>query len=313
MPISDKGIAVVRSFEGRALTAYLDSAGVWTIGYGATNYDKFAVQYLGRKIGAGLKITEEQAEYLLRHTLDQNYGPAVEVAMAGAAQCEFDGGTSFHYNTGAIARATWVKLWRTKKDFHASILSWNKAGGKVLRGLTRRREREYQIVTRGDYGPEGETKPPVLNEKGVPVAATESTHALAGTPGMLRLGDTGPDVQDLNESLALVGFKVSGTAFTLDTEEAVKAFQSAHKQLGVDGIAGPATRSALNREADLKRKLSKTTKLTASGQVGAVAADVAAHGGMPVSVYVTIAVVGLIVAGFIAWKYRDELTALAKR
>lgn len=313
MDATEKGLAVIRSFEGRALKAYRDSVGVWTIGFGSTNYDKFAVAYLGRPIAQGLTITEEQAEYLLRASLSHNYAPAVAKAMPGANPAQNDAGLSFHYNTGAIGRASWVKKWLAGQPFYTAIMSWNKAGGKALAGLTRRREREHAMITRGDYGPEGRTPPPVIGKNGRAVPANDLNHALNGTPGMLRQGDSGPEVTDLNAALAVLGYKVSGPSFTFATEQAVRAFQAAHKQLDVDGIAGPATRAAINRERDAKRKLAKTSGSVIASEIASASADVASGGGVPTGVYVVIALIAFCVIGYLAWQYRDELIASVKR
>lgn len=317
------GYAVVRSFEGRALKAYRDSVGVWTIGYGNTNYDKWAVSYLGKAIGAGMTITEDQAEYLLRESIRRGYAPMCGKVMPGATPNALDAGISFHYNTGAIARASWVKLYNSKQmaSVRASLLSWNKAGGKVLAGLTRRRNREASMILTSDYGPEGRNAPPVLNAAGnvvagkVVVPASSPDHHLAGTPGMLRNGDSGPECADLNQSLIANGFATckGGEKFDDATEAAVRAVQKAHPQLDEDGIAGPATRAVVNREADIKRKLKVQGGSGIATQVGTAVADAASGGAMPMGVYIALVLFFGIVLAVTCYNYRDELAAIAKR
>lgn len=311
---TEKGYAVIRAFEGRALKAYRDAVGVWTIGFGITNYDKWAVEYLGRPIGAGMEITEEQAEYLLRESIRRDYAPAVAAAMPNAKPNEIDGGTSFHYNTGAIARASWVKYWAAGNValMRESLLAWNKAGGNVLAGLTRRRKREDAIIENGDYGPEGNQAPPTLDANG---RVIHSGH-LEGTPGMLRKGDAGPEVKAVQAALIVLGFKIDPreeSHFGVETEASVLAFQKSHPQLVADGIVGPATRAALTREADAKRKLKNVT--TGTGGTGGVVvtADQVAGWHLPMSVYVALAVVGFAAIAYFAWKYRDEIVGIAKR
>lgn len=315
--MSEPGLAVVRSFEGCALRAYKDSVGVWTIGYGITNYDAWAVQYLGRKIGAGMTITQEQAEYLLVESLRRGYVPAVKKALPGGDQRAVDAGGSFHFNTGAIARATWPKLWRAKADaaqIRASLMSWNKAGGKVLNGLTRRRAREASILLSGDYGPEGRTAPPRLDDKGriVTESAGAATHFLSGTPGMLKSGDTGPAIADLNAALAKLGYKTSGDAFTMQTEYAVRSVQKAHPQLTVDGVAGPATRAQINRMLQTTGGAKSLTALSAATEAATAVGD-AVHGGVPAMVYVAIALGAVALLGAFLWRYRDEVMAFAAK
>jgi lysozyme len=153
----------------------------------------------------------------------------------------------------------------------------------------------------------------MLNSAGQIVKSEDADHHLAGTPGMLRNGDEGPEVADLNASLKLLGYDVSGTKFTDATEAAVRKIQSSHPQLSVDGIAGPATRATINREADLRRKMATTVKTGGAGSIGTVAADVVSGGGVPVAVYVGAAVVLAIILGFFAWKYRDEIVSISKQ
>lgn len=175
MAITEQGLAVIRSFEGLSLKAYKDEVGVWTIGYGQTNDD---AKVLGFTIKDGVTITKAQAEALLRSSIARLYEPAVNKAMgdAGTTQASvlaarLDAGYSFHYNTGAIARATWVQKLKEgdMAGVHDSLVSWNHAGGKVLAGLTRRREREWAMIRAGDYGPEGKIDAPITDEKGKPL------------------------------------------------------------------------------------------------------------------------------------------------
>jgi GH24 family phage-related lysozyme (muramidase) len=176
------GYAVTKSFEGRALKSYKDCVGVWTIGYGNTNYDKFATDYLKRQIGPGITITNDEAEYLLHESMKRKYLPQCEKAMGPeASDGAFDASGSFHYNTGAIGRASWVPKFRRGEDYEGSLLSWNKGGGKVLAGLTRRRKREYAMAKHNDYGPEGRNAPPTLSAGGH-VNGTVATPSPAATP-----------------------------------------------------------------------------------------------------------------------------------
>lgn len=318
LEVSPQGLAVNRSFEGRALKAYRDSVHVITVGYGNTNFDKFAVAYLGGPITMSTTITEEQAEYLLVETMKANYTPAVRKAFGvNVNQRQVDAGSSFHYNTGAIARASWVKISKALGDpaaIRSAIVSWNKAGGKVLAGLTRRREREFAILQTGDYGPEGRTKPPVLNASGKIVGVAEETHALNGTPGMLRLDDKSEFVKDYNASLRAIGFtKVpADDVFTLATQDATMSVQKAHPGLVVDGIAGPATRAAIGRDADAKRKLGNVTKIAAGGSAPAGLAEVAGFH-IPGAVWIAAAVLVAMAVGWLAYRYKDEIEAITKR
>ena len=136
MKISDNGLNLIKKFEGCRLTAYQDAVGVWTIGYGTTNADKAIT---GTTICQGLKISQATADDWLRQSVDKKYGPKVDKYSAyNWNQNEFDALVSFAYNIGSIDGLT-AKGARTRSEIAAKILEYNKAGGKVLAGLTRRR------------------------------------------------------------------------------------------------------------------------------------------------------------------------------
>lgn len=78
MKISENGLNLIKSFEGCRLTAYKDSVGIWTIGYGTTNADKAIT---GATICQGLQISQETADEWLRQSVDKKYGPKVENTM----------------------------------------------------------------------------------------------------------------------------------------------------------------------------------------------------------------------------------------
>lgn len=319
--MTPKGYAVVRSFEGRALRAYRDSVGVWTIGFGNTNYDKWAVSYLGRAIGPGMTITEDQAEYLLRESIRRGYAPACGRKMPKATPQVLDAAISFHYNTGAILRASWVNLWNSGNiaAVRGALLSWNKAGGKVLAGLTRRRAREASMIISGDYGPEGRNAPPIIGASGTVtgkvVPADSPDHHLAGTPGMLRMGDSGPEVADLNTALLTLGFVKAkgGEKFDADTDAVIRTIQKNHGQLTVDGVAGPATRAVINRELDLKRKVKVQGGTGAGATVTTATVDALNSGGLPIGVYISLVIIFGVILAVTCYKYRDEIAALTKR
>ena len=147
MQTSDKGIAFLERHEGVVLKAYRDPVGIWTIGAGLTAASGVV------KPSAGMTITADEASALTRKALTANYEPAVEAAMPGAEQHEFDAGVSFHWNTGAIGRASWVRAWRIKawEKVQAKLALWSKAKGRVLAGLKRRRDEEFKLLRFGIY------------------------------------------------------------------------------------------------------------------------------------------------------------------
>lgn len=143
MQTSDKGIALIKQFEGCKLTAYQDSVGLWTIGYGWTQ------PVDGKPIRAGMTIKQETAERLLKTGLVSYESDVSRLVKVGLTQWQFDALVSFTYNLGARSLSTSTLLRKLNAEDYAGaadeFLRWNKAGGKVLNGLTRRREAERAL------------------------------------------------------------------------------------------------------------------------------------------------------------------------
>ena len=141
--ISDKCLKLVKEFEGCRLTAYRDEVGVWTIGYGITNSDFKIKKKIIRK---GMKISKATAEKWLEESLNKKYLPLVLEydKQYNWDQNELDALVSFCYNIGSIKQLT-ADGTRSKTVVASKILQYNKAGGKVYRGLTRRRKAEREL------------------------------------------------------------------------------------------------------------------------------------------------------------------------
>lgn len=137
MMISDKGIALIKEFEGTRLKAYQDSVGVWTIGVGHT-----------KGVNAGDIITQDQADAFLRADLE-DAETAVQGLCPVTTQNQFDALTSFAFNlgTGALKGST-LRTKHNAGDYSgakAEFLRWVNAGGKKLDGLVRRRTAEAEL------------------------------------------------------------------------------------------------------------------------------------------------------------------------
>ncbi|MFP2394145.1 lysozyme [Enterobacter ludwigii] len=143
MQTSEKGIALIKEFEGCKLTAYQDSVGVWSIGYGWTQ------PVDGKPIRAGMTIKQETAERLLKTGLVSYESDVSRLVKVGLTQGQFDALVSFTYNLGARSLSTSTLLRKLNAGDYADaadeFLRWNKAGGKVLNGLARRREAERAL------------------------------------------------------------------------------------------------------------------------------------------------------------------------
>jgi len=139
MKISPKGLAVIKQFEGLRLTAYKCPAGVLTIGYGST----------GAHVKPGMKITEQEAERLLLDDLSRFEVGVHEVIKQPLTQGQFDALVSFSFNVGlgALRESTLAAKLKAGDVVGAAneFARWNKAGGKVLPGLVKRREAERDL------------------------------------------------------------------------------------------------------------------------------------------------------------------------
>ena len=155
MRLSDRGATLIANFEGFRSHPYRDAVGVPTIGYGSTR---------GVTMSSP-PVTRAQALARLKREANATYGAAVDRLnrehKLGLNQNQFDALTSFTYNVGpggigpdtGIGRALRRKQWRVAAD---ELLEWNRAGGRVLEGLTRRRREERKLFL---------TPPPIAYSK----------------------------------------------------------------------------------------------------------------------------------------------------
>lgn len=137
MKISDQGIALIKRFEGLRLKAYkpVPSEKYYTIGYG----------HYGKDVNADMAITEAQAEAYLRRDL-----LTAEKAVNGLSitrlmtQGQYDALVSFTFNCGSANLRT-LTNGRSLNTIGEKLILYNKAGGKKLEGLVRRRKAEQDL------------------------------------------------------------------------------------------------------------------------------------------------------------------------
>ena len=148
--ISQKGINLIKEFEGCRLKAYQDSVGVWTIGYGTTSADK---SITGTNIYEGLTISQETAEYWLSLSVNSKYGKNVDSFdnIYHWSQNEFDALCSFAYNIGSINGLV-DNGRRDKSEIPNKMLLYVNAGGQKLDGLVIRRNAEVSFYKYGNSG-----------------------------------------------------------------------------------------------------------------------------------------------------------------
>lgn len=144
MKISSNGIELIKEFEGFSATPYLCSAKTATIGFGNTYYlDGSKVQLSDKP------ISKEQAENLLKLSLKNFENGVNENVKVPLTQNQFDALVSFTYNVGisAFKNSTLLKCLNARyyREAAKEFERWNKAGGKVLAGLAKRRRAEKEL------------------------------------------------------------------------------------------------------------------------------------------------------------------------
>ena len=140
MKLSQAGLDLIKRFEGCKLKAYQDAVGIWTIGYGHT----------GPNVHDGLTITQKQADDILAQDVGRFASGVAANVRVSLTQSEFDALVSFAFNVGlgAFKTSTLLRLLNDNADRNvvaSQFLRWNKAGDKVLEGLTKRKNAEKAL------------------------------------------------------------------------------------------------------------------------------------------------------------------------
>ena len=138
MKIGNKGLEMIKHFEGLELNAYKCAAGVWTIGYGHT-----------KGVQEGMVISEETANEMLVEELKEYENYINTLVTVELNQNQFDAMVSWVYNlcSSNLQARTLLKVLNAGnyEGVPEQIMRWNKAGGRVLEGLTRRRQAEADL------------------------------------------------------------------------------------------------------------------------------------------------------------------------
>lgn len=139
MEISEQGLELIKSSEGCELTAYQDSVGVWTIGFGHTGSD----------VTPNTVWTQDQADKALQNDLETVYKCIANSVKVEMTQGQFDALCSFVFNLGCIAlrNSTLLRMLNSGDDVGASeqFSRWSHAGGIEQPGLLARREKEAAL------------------------------------------------------------------------------------------------------------------------------------------------------------------------
>ncbi len=144
MKISDKGLNLIKQFEGCHLKPYQDPIGLWTVGWGHLIGDGKSLP-----IEWFRELTQEEADELLKKDLIRFERGVSRLCPLNLTQSRFDALVSFAFNLGlGNLQISTLKAKHNRNDISGAaneFLRWNKAGGKVFRGLTRRREAERAL------------------------------------------------------------------------------------------------------------------------------------------------------------------------
>lgn len=145
MKLDDNGYKLIQGFEGLSLVPYKCSAGISTIGYGNTYYP------------SGIKVTMQDkpislatASWMFRTIADKFAADVDKMIKANINQNQFNAIVSLAYNIGlaGLAKSSLLRKVNVNPNdptITNSFLVWNKAGGKVLNGLTKRRAIEVKL------------------------------------------------------------------------------------------------------------------------------------------------------------------------
>jgi lysozyme len=143
LKLSPAGANLIKHFEGclkphgKIFKAYRCPANVWTIGWGSTHHG-------GWDINAATEWTLEKCSAAFLTDMEAFERDVRKLVRVPLEQFQFDAITSFHYNTGALGKSTLLKKLNARDYDGAAqeFKKWNKANGKILAGLTRRRNSE---------------------------------------------------------------------------------------------------------------------------------------------------------------------------
>ena len=218
MKVNKAGIDLIKEFEGLKLEAYKCPAGVWTIGYGTTSRAG-----VGIKPEAGMVITEAEAEWYLEQAVAKFAAGVEAVITAPVDENEFAAMVSLAYNIGmtGFRKSSALRHFNAgdKAKAAAAIKLWNKAGGKVLAGLVRRREAEVALFWTPVpvvpvEAPQGRTS--AAQSRTVQSSVVQGATAVGGAVGALNSLDGTAQI------IALVGCFVIGALALFILRERIK-------------------------------------------------------------------------------------------
>jgi lysozyme len=140
----NKGIAIIRKYEGLRLQAYICPSGLATIGFGATFYEN------GTRVQLGDKISRDRADQLLFFQVKLFADEVQRTVKVKLNENQLGALVSFCFNVGGAAfgkstLARKVNANPSDSTIRNEFMRWTRGGGKVLPGLVKRREEEANL------------------------------------------------------------------------------------------------------------------------------------------------------------------------
>ncbi len=144
MKLNKQGYDLIKQFEGCRLTAYQDSIGVWTVGYGSTYYENM------QKVKQGDKVSQQRADEIFEFVANRFARNVDDLITSQLTQNQFNAVVSLAYNIGMgnFQKSTLLKKLNknpSDKTIKDEFLKWVNAGGRPLKGLVNRRKKEAEI------------------------------------------------------------------------------------------------------------------------------------------------------------------------
>jgi|TARA_R110002110_G_scaffold6647_3_gene33307 lysozyme len=141
---NEQGIAIIKKYEGCSLRCYLDPIGIPTIGYGSI----WGLDH-ARLASTHRDITEDEAEHLLKRELRTTENAVARLVAQPLTINQFSAVCCLVYNVGSGKfKSSTIRMKLNRKDFTGAsneFWKWRRAGGKILRGLVRRRAEEKEL------------------------------------------------------------------------------------------------------------------------------------------------------------------------
>jgi lysozyme len=218
MNVSQRGLDLLKSFEGLRLQAYDDGTGTWTIGHGLTFYPDS-----GRKVQQGDEIDAEAAEELFAAAAGDFAADVGRLVHVPLSQQQFDALVSLAYNigTGALEKSTLLQKLNAGDYYGAAdeFTRWNKAGGVTLSGLVKRRAAERTLFLEGTFPTKHVNESQSTHMPIAPILAAVLPTFLEAAPKLIRIFGDGKQ-SDKNARAAQIVADIAKEATGATNEQA---------------------------------------------------------------------------------------------